>query len=554
MTKSLQSLAVGAALLSAPFLGAAAQAPRTSWPAIDSVFKDFEGRRPGCAVAVASRDTIIYEHGYGQAILEWNVPIGPATVFEIGSTSKQFTAMSVLALEHDGRLSLNDDLRKWIPELPVYGKPIRLYHLLHHTSGIRDYDPLLVYRGIRTHDVGTNADILDVLSRQRALNFPTGTRWQYSNSNYVLLAIVVERVSGQRFRDFVRHRWFEPLGMTASLIRDDHTEVIPNRARGYQASSDSTWTVNDSNWEETGDGSVQTNVRDLARWADNLRTGRVGGADLVRKMVQPGALDDGTPVTYAAGLVVDRWRGLTRVAHGGSWAGYRADLLLFPEPALSVLTTCNLGSANPSALALEVADRVLGNRLAPETKAEAGTGRTADVAGLVGTYWSEEEAQALSFRTVDGALAVVAPGGAVIRLQDLGDSRFLVPGSDYRPSFRRRPAGKPELVLRIGDRETLYRQVPPADTSAAALRALVGAFRSDELGGVVWKVSADRGKLVLRSVGATETAPLTPLAADAWSGSIFGESVTLRFVRAAGRVTGFTANGFALHGLAFRRI
>lgn len=550
---TLPKLVVVAAVVVGRVPAAAAQAPRASWPAVDSVFRAFEGRRPGCAVLVASRDTVLYERGYGQAVLEWNVPITPATVFEIGSTSKQVTAMSVLALEQDGRLSLRDDVRKWIPELPVYGKPIRLAHLLHHTSGIRDYDPLLVYRGIRTHDVGTNADILDVLSRQRGLNFPTGTRWQYSNSNYVLLAIVVERASGQRFRDFVRRRWFEPLGMTASLVRDDHTEVIPNRARGYQATSDSTWTVDDSNWEETGDGSVQTTVRDLARWADNLRTGRVGGQALVRKMVQPGALDDGTPVTYAAGLTVDRWRGLTRVAHGGSWAGYRADLLLFPEPGLSVLTTCNLGSANPSALALQVAEVVLGSRLEPVAAAPAGSGRSADVAGLAGTYWSEEEAQAFGFRIVGDALAIVAPGGAVIPLDDLGGDRFMVPGTDYRASFGRRPTGPPELRLRIGDREVLYRQVPLADTSAAALGALAGTYRSEELGGAVWRLSVEGGKLVLRSVGSTEAAPLTPLAADAWSGTIFGEAVTLRFVRTAGRVTGFTANGFALHGLVFRR-
>ncbi len=237
MSRPAAALAIGLAAN----LGtrASAQSPRPSWPAIDSVFQAHNlPRAPGCAVAVASHDTVIYEHGYGRAVIEWDIPIDAGTVFELGSTSKQFTAFSILLLEHEGELALTDDVRKWIPELPRYGKAITLSHLLHHTSGIRDYDPLLVYRGTRYHDVATNADIIEMLSLQRGLNFTTGTRWQYSNSNYVLLAIVVERASKQHLRDFLRRRVFEPLGMTSSRLRDDHTEVIPHRARGYEPATD----------------------------------------------------------------------------------------------------------------------------------------------------------------------------------------------------------------------------------------------------------------------------------------------------------------------------
>ena len=553
MILSRPAIAAVVVALTSP-TAAAAQTPRSAWPAVDSIFARYAGPgSPGCALSIASHDTVIYAHGYGRAVIEWGVPIDPGTVFELASMSKQFTAFTILTLERDGKLALDDDVRRWIPELPRYGKPITLSHLLHHTSGIRDYDPLLVYRGTRYHDVATNGDVLDMLSRQKGLNFPTGTRWQYSNSNYVLLAIVAERVTGQALRDVLRQRIFEPLGMTNSRLRVDHTEVIPHRAKAYQRATDSTYSVDDSNWEETGDGTIQSTVEDLAKWADNYRTGMAGGRQIVEKMVQVGHLDDGTPLTYAFGLIVDRWRGVDRVSHSGSWAGFRTHLVHFPESSLNVITLCNYGSADASGLALDVAARVLGDRLAPVPAPETVGRRGTALGDLAGIYWSNEEARSLRFLVKDATLMANAGGDATFPLVEVGAGQFTTAGGEWRLTFGG-AGNRRTLSIHAGGGATEYRQVPPADTSAAALRRLAGRYRSEELKGAVWTIAIkDRG-LTVQSAAAVQASPLTPQAADAWSGIMFDDPVTIRFVRGpGGAVTGFTANGFALWGLGFVR-
>ena len=308
--------------------------------------------------------------GIGLASLEHRVPITPNTVFDIGSTSKQFTAFSILLLERDGKLSLDDDVRKHVPELqPMADVTVR--HLLHHTSGLRDYLTLWALAGMKTENWTTQADAVRLAARQRRGNFPAGDEWLYSNTGYLLLGEIVQRVSGQSLREFAA---------ATDLQASRHGEhVLPglahrgdSRARhGLCAEGGGGFSVDMSDFEQTGDGAVQTTVEDLLRWDSNFYDPKVGDRALLERAQTVGALASGKKLDYAAGLMIGTYRGLPTVRHGGSWAGYRADLLRFPTARTSIACLCNVGSSIPSVFADRVADIVLAAQLAPKAGSAA---------------------------------------------------------------------------------------------------------------------------------------------------------------------------------------
>lgn len=234
---------------------------------IDSIFAEYaKPWSPGCALAVYERGRVLYAKGYGLASIEHGVAIDPKlTVFDIGSTSKQFTAASILLLAQDGKLTLGDSVRQQVPELPAYFDKVTLDHLLHHTAGVRDYIGLLALGGINIQDHATDADALLAIARQKALDFAPVTEHSRSNSGYFLLSLVVAKASGKSLREFAQERIFAPLGMQQTQFLDEHTRVIPHRAGSYQPGPEGGWNLASSAWEQTGDGQVQTTVLDLAR-------------------------------------------------------------------------------------------------------------------------------------------------------------------------------------------------------------------------------------------------------------------------------------------------
>lgn len=334
---------------------------------VDELFNDLtKPGSPGCAMAAARNGKLLYAKGYGLANIEENVPITPQTVFDIGSTSKQFAATSILLLQRQGKLSINDDVRKYIPELPNYGKTITILNLLNHTSGLRDYLTLFELAGVNTDNVTTDDDALNLIIRQKALNFDPGTEWLYSNTGFFLLSIIVKRVTGKSLREFAAENIFTPLQMTATTYRDDHTQLVPNRALAYDPKPKSAdFALNVSYFEQTGDGAVHTSVLDLLKWDENFYSAQVGGKQLISDLQEPGKLNDGKVLTYAKGLTVGKYRGLRTVSHGGSWGGYRAELLRFPEQHFSVVCLCNFGTSRPSGRAGKVAEIYLGNLMSP---------------------------------------------------------------------------------------------------------------------------------------------------------------------------------------------
>jgi CubicO group peptidase (beta-lactamase class C family) len=339
---------------------------------VDAVFADLaKPGSPGCALAVARNAKIVYEKGYGLANIEEDVPINPRTVFDIGSTSKQFTATSILLLEKEGKLSVSDDVRKYIPELPDYGRKITILNLLNHTSGIRDYLTLFELAGVYTDSVTTEEDALAVITRQKSLNFEPGSEFLYSNSGYFLLSVIVKRVSGKSLPEFAAENIFKPLGMTQTLYRDQHTQLIPNRGLAYDAKDPGPgFSLDVSYFEQTGDGAVHTSVEDLLKWDENFYSAKVGGAPLLTELQETATLNTGKKLRYAKGLVVFDYRGLRAVEHGGSWGGYRAQLLRFPDQHFSVACLCNLGNADPEARATKVADIFLASQMKPAETAK----------------------------------------------------------------------------------------------------------------------------------------------------------------------------------------
>jgi CubicO group peptidase (beta-lactamase class C family) len=319
----------------------------------EEVLLDFDrDDAPGMTVAIVHDGELLFAEGFGLAGLEHGVPNAADTVFRIGSTSKQFTAACIALLALEGKLALEDDVRAHVPELPDRGVHIEVQDLVHHTSGIQDYVNILVKEGRALEGVTPAESLADIAAAE--LLFAPGEHWEYSNSNYLLLGFIVERVSGKPLREFAHERIFEPLGMTSTHFHDRHDHVVPNRAFGYSP-VDGAFRLDITTMDHVGDGGVFTTVEDLARWDANFYDPVVGGPELLELRHRVGTLADGTPHGYAFGLSVAELDGRRVVSHGGSWVGYRAEMMRFPEERLTVICLASRGDANPTGIARAIA-------------------------------------------------------------------------------------------------------------------------------------------------------------------------------------------------------
>ncbi len=531
---------------------------------VDSVFAPWDrSDSPGCALGIVKDGQLVYARGYGMANLEHSIPIAPRTVFDIGSTAKQFTAASILLLEQQGKLSRDDDIRRFLPEIPDYGRPITIRHLLHHTSGLRDYLTLMALAGIHFDGVTTEEDALRIIARQKGLNFAPGEDYLYSNSGYFLLSLIVKRVSGRSLREFAEENIFRPLGMKSTQFQDDHTRIIPHRATGYAPAPSGGFRLNMSQFEQTGDGALWTTVEDLVLWDRNFYEPKVGGPDLIRQLLEPGRLLSGETVAYAAGLIKGTYRGLTVIRHGGSWAGYRAELLRFPEQRFSVICLCNLSTINPTRLAYQVADLYLASAF-PDRERDRSPERAFlsgdEIRARIGIYQNPKARTVLrlSLSPAPGAgislegfgsrfdLELVAKGRA--RLTDSPFSAEIVFEEDTTGGT----GGRPSMRLRIrrpGRPDEIYEKIEPVTLSPERLRAYEGTYESEELD-VSYTLVREGNRLVVRARG-IPAYPLTYLRGDDFL-SLAG--LHYAFERdAQGRITGFLLNAGRARGLRFVR-
>jgi len=325
---------------------------------IDSVFAKWDKpNSPGCELGVVSRGELIYQKGYGLARLDYDIPIADETVFYVGSVSKQFTAASIAILAARGEISLEDNIREYIPEIPEYEKKVTIRNLVHHTSGVRDIYGLMSLTGKSTEDIFTYEDALQLMTSSQRLNFEPGKKFLYSNGGYFLLSVIVERVSGKPLSTFAKENIFEPLGMENTHFHDDRTHQIENMAMSYQSDEVGGFELSYlPNFEQVGQGGLYTTIEDMYQWDQNFYKNSLEAPDFLEKMHNQGVLSKGDTLDYAFGLFVDHYKGLNTVGHGGSYMGYKANYLRFPKENFSVITLCNIGSVNPGALSKQVAD------------------------------------------------------------------------------------------------------------------------------------------------------------------------------------------------------
>jgi CubicO group peptidase (beta-lactamase class C family) len=528
---------------------------------VDTLFATWDRTdTPGAALVVLRDGQLVHSRGYGMANLEHGVRNTPSTIFHVASLSKQFTAAAIHLLALDGKLSLDDEVRRHVPELQLQGAqgaqgaPITIRHLLHHTSGLRDQWSLLTLAGLRLDDVITEGDILGLLWQQRALNFAPGDDELYSNSGYTLLGLIVKRVSGQSLDAFVRVRIFGPLGMNASHFQENYGTIVKGRAASYQRTRDG-WRYVALSYSNVGATSLQTSAEDLARWVRNFDDPKVGGAPLLAAMLARGRLNDGREIGYASGLALGRYRGLNIVEHSGSDAGYRAHLLRFADARLTVLLLGNASDLNAGELARRVADVYLEGVAGFDASSRAFPQELELSARALEPYLGDFEMRpgfVLRFSADGSRLMVQATGQPRFAMFASAPDRFFTKAFESSVAFDAPAADglAAAATWRQNGRDLPLRRIVRETTSAEALQACAGEYYSDELR-TLYRLTLRDGKPMLRYPRG-ELA-LEPVSRDVFSAAYPIGSVSLRR-GATGACEGLAISTGRVRNLEFRRV
>ncbi len=547
------ALAAAVALDSFAALGARQASGGAEPPAarVARIFARFDRvTSPGCAVGVAQGGTPVLTAAYGMANLEYGIRLTPDTIFEAGSVSKQFTAAAIVLLAQDGKLSLDDPVRKYVPELPDFGTPILIRHLLNHTSGLRSQWPLLTLAGRPPGQaVHTAAEILELMHRQKELNFAPGDEYLYNNTGFTLLGIIVQRVSGQSLPDFTAARLFRPIGMARTQWRDDFTRLVKGRATAYAQAGDGTFHQDMPFTNVIGNGGLLTTVGDLLKWNANLDEPRVGGPALVAQLQTRGRLNDGYENTYAEGLFVTTFGALREISHTGSTAGYRAFLARYPDQGLSVAVLCNVGNAGAPRLGHQVVEAWLGSARIGAPPIGGIALPVEDLRRRVGLYRNPLTDGVMRLVLDKDALKVGGPGGETLR--PIAPGVFVATEGGDRFTFAEEGAGSPARVAVAGgvSKPQTWEAAAPFSPTPEELAEYAGRYYSDELDLTYTVVILD-GRPVVWFRPATAL-PLVPAYADAFE---FGGGRVMRFSRdAEGRIEGFRVFADRVRHLRFLR-
>ncbi|MGA2136394.1 MAG: serine hydrolase domain-containing protein [Bryobacteraceae bacterium] len=536
------------------------ETPRDLHLRVDKVFAKWDSTlSPGCALSVIRDGTIIYKRGYGMADLDHDIPITPETVFHVASISKQFTAAAIILLAQEGKISLDDDVHKYIPDLPGFGARITIRQLVHHMSGLRDQWSLLGLAGWRySLDLITDDDVLDVMSRQKELNFTPGTEYSYCNTGFTLLAQIVKRVSGESLREFTSQRIFQPLGMRSTHFRDDHAEIVKHIAYGYvDGEGENSYRLSVTNFDTVGATSLLTTVEDLAHWDENFYHPRVGGPEFVKQQLERGKLNSGKMIDYAFGLSIGKYRGLPTVGHSGADAGYRADFLRFPEQHFAVACLCNKGETNPSELTQRVADIYLAAEFKePAPALSEATPKSVAVAAqrlaqYPGLYLKKDDERAVRVTVKDGKVSLAFSNGGGREMTALSDSRFRLasgPGELTFPDAAGGPAQRLSIHFPGAKQPDVYERVAEFQPTPNELAAFAGSYVSQEID-PVYRITVEGGSLVLKRLK-SKPETLEPTITD----TFWGLNGDLHFQRGPdGKISGFTLNAGRVKNFHFAK-
>ena len=520
-------LLCGGLLMASPALGDGSKLERERDERerkVDQLFAAYDKTdSPGCALGIVRDGEFIYKRGYGRASLELGVPLTPQSVFYMGSVSKQFTAASVVLAAEQGYLSLDDDVRKYIPELPPYGKVITLRDMLHHTSGLRDVLSLLFLGGRNFEDIHPTAELVDLVSRQKALNYPTGEEFLYSNSNYFLMSVVIHRATEKTLSAFAEENIFKPLGMSHTRFYEDHSVVVPGRVPAYEPGKSEGFRVDwSTNFDKAGDGGLMSSVEDLLQWDRNFYENKLGKGTLLKELQTRGVLNNGKTIEYALGLVISTYRGLPVVAHAGALFGYRTQIERFPEQKFSVICLCNVGTANTVRLVNQIADIYLeGQFKAEPATATAEAAAHVDPKPYVGSYRNAES---------HAVYEVTAGGDDLVlfgqHLKAAGAGKFTFsPGAELE--FSSQGSAGMRMTIRSPDTaEQIFDRFEAVKPSAEYLAQYAGSYQSDELQ-AKYEFAVKDGKLTL-ALNWQEPIALAPSVRDEFHGDAVGASFVFR--------------------------
>lgn len=514
---------------------------------IDAIFAEFDRPdSPGAALGVVHHGQLVYSRGYGSANLDYNLPITPDTIFDIGSVSKQFTAAAIALLAQRGKLSLDDPIQAHLPEIRHYTHPITIRHLIHHTSGLKDYLELMAYAGMPFDNDYQEAQVVDLIARQKSLNFEPGSQYLYSNSGYFLLSEIVERASGKNLHEFAREALFEPLGMMNTQFRNNYKEIIKHRATGYSRLPDGNFEIDNGLFDVTGDGAVFTSVNDLFLWDQNsYHNALEGGQALIEMLRQPGKFNDGKLQDYAFGLRISDYRGLPVVRHSGSWYGFRADLVQFPQQQFSVICLTNMAQMTPSLYTDRIADIWLEGEFAaplPQRSSQATLGIAgADHSDKAGLYYSEAQKAAVRLAFDDNRLAMLL-GGKRFELLQTSDDSFIEADGPVPLEMRFTPLSTPgkwsnRVKIEALDWDDEFILVQERLADASTLGEYAGSFESDELL-TRYAVEVADGQLKISS-------NLLPIATVRFirQDHFYGDGLTVQFTRGSnGEINGLSVS------------
>lgn len=418
---------------------------------IDSLFASYNSQTPGAAVAIVKDGKVIFIKGYGMADLDHDIPITPQTVFNIASVSKQFTAFAIYLLEHEGKISFDDDVRKYIPELPDYGTTIKIRHLLAHTSGLRDQAAIGALTGWHSGDVITTEQILKLVTRQKSLNFTPGTMFNYNNTGYTLLAEIVQRITGKTFAEYTNENIFQPLGMISTQFYDNHEKVIKNKAESYERSNN-VYLHKPLNVSNVGPSNLMTTVEDLSKWVLNFEKPTVGNSKLIKAFNEASYLDngkkvvlrvvDGDTIFHAKGQNLSNYKGVNMITHGGHTAAFRTFLGRFPDQHLSIIALSNDEHNENLRARWQIADFYIKDYLQEEeskvtspqhTSAKSNVSYSLPLKEFEGEYYSDELTTSYTFEVRGNKLIMKHIRLSDLELNRIGENKFSGSGDQTFP-------------------------------------------------------------------------------------------------------------------------
>jgi len=564
MTKHILSLLTLLLPLSVWAFGAE-QAPHHSQgeltAKLDQLFAQWDNNdSPGCAVMVVKDGETLFKQGYGMANLEHNAPILPHTVFRAASIAKQFTAACVFKMVGEEKLSLQDPLSKFFPEMPSYADNITIYQLLYHTSGLRDFLQLAELSGYSHHDFFSNEEVMKLIVQQQTLNFAPGTDQLYNNSGYFLLAKIVENISGVSFGDYARLHLFEPLGMNSTRFFDDRSMIIKHRATGYAPSNNGSFKRSTSPLTIVGDGGLMTTVEDLTKWQQNFNENKLKIKDFKSNMLQPGRLGDGTPLSYAAGLDLGQYRGLATFGHSGAFVGFRGETLSFPEQGLSIVCLSNSSGFQPGKMNRKVADLVLDYLLSPEkplknlVKTPSNPKEVLISPYIFEPYVGKYElgsGMVIDVHNDGGSFFLNIVGQAKFQIFPESETQFFVKETDLEVAFTRGKQQKTEgLLMTIGSRKIYAKKMAQkVSLNDQELSEYTGTYYNQELN-VSYKLIKDQESLYLQ-IGKKPKELIDLLKKD----NLIMADGTAQFLRdKEGNITAFTFSSGDVKNLNFQKL